>query len=988
MPSLHIFDRRTFIGGDDLQIPSLLTILVRILQLTFLLVPLYLHIAWEAARSPGGLSGWLWNDDGSASTKKCNGLSGTGAHFFPLLLFVHVVGTTIYVVLTIKLESSLYRKAGIGTPTEQTDLRQRAVAPLLERKLVPVAFCSAVIWSIGMAAIVLSGRYYDCRQGNGGDDGGNDNNNAAADADDDIIHNDVLPNLHPHIWWYALILLLLTQFAEIVLSVLAVWRIFSLPKTSDIVSFPRGADNTGTGAFGGGDESSSSLPHYVHHVAQHHRHQHHELAEEMWRDRCRLFCRCLSVSTCFLFGGREVENGDYTAVARALADYFEEGDALDLVPSDIVAGFIMLQRIQRQRVLEARRAVIESRRTVESLEDGTTTLSSFRDSALKRSAQDSIFAGGNGSANSGLSGSYHGSQHGSMGSVGAPASPALSRTSSCASLSPMPDPNTPVPDRSTALSDSFHPSAMAFRMEHTANRTWYETTSRSVLCRNDEEDRAVIAEGARFARHALAIYTWVLYVYMHPIKGPCKVACAPCIGRSFARRRRQKRRGSSAGSPPRRRGSQHDIATTSASNAGLLNNEDADDQDEEYSYNSCPIDDGRIIGDNCCHVHRATLLAHAGLEDSDLVYAQLNCSYRETPYCIVLDHRWRTVVVAIRGTLSIEDCIVDVLVDPESLEDLGKEYGFDGQGQACHSGALDETKWIMEDMRAHRILERLLLGPNAEYSHYNLRIVGHSLGAACACLLSFMLRRQFPNLRCVCYSPPGGFITRKLAEECKDFVSSFVLDSDLVPRLSVDSMEHLRNEVLELIGRIKVPKVEIVEHALSGVLPGRNNVEDDPDVLVETNARILYPKGSAPIDTEFARQLERVKAAQSERRKSRSGIRDVPLYPPGRICHLVKTGQRRRCCHGLIKCITCFTTNAGSEYTPIWVENDDLNEIVIAPTMGTDHFPDRVCLELEGVAANNFGIDTSLGSTESDRENATLLADGNNAREVSSAIFQ
>ena len=980
MPSLRIFGRRTLLGGDDLQIPSLLTVLVRVVQLTFLLVPLYLHICREAARA-GGLAGWL---DGT--NNNCN---DGGAHrYFPLLLFAHTLGATLYTALTIRLESRLYRRAGIGTPTERTDLRQRAVAPLLERKLVPVALGHVLIWSVGVATIALSGPYYACRGGGGGND------NEAA-ADDDIIHNNVLPNMYPHLWWYALTLLLLTQFAEVVLSAWAIWRICSLPKReSDVVSFPRESEVVGAGVAAAGAEQqqrspspSSSLPRYVHYVAQHHRHQHHELAEEMWRDRCRRFCRCLSVSTCFLFGGREADSGDYTAVARALADYFEEGDALDLVPSDVVAGFVMLQRIQRQRVLEARRAVIESRRTVEALEDGHAgdagTVSSLRDSALKRSAQESIFAGGGG-----------GGGNGSVGSVGAPASPALSRTSSRASLSPMPDPRTPAPDRSAALSDGLYPSdasALAFRMEHNANRTWYETTSRSVLCRNDEEDRAVIAEGARFARHALAIYTWVLYVYMHPIKGPCKMACAPCIGRSFSRRRRQNQVSSSAGSSHRRRGSQqqHDAAIISPSNTGLLHSEDIDDQDEEYSYNSCPVDDGRIIGDNCCHVHRATLLAHAGLEDSDLVYAQLNCSYRETPYCIVLDHRWKTVVLAIRGTLSIEDCIVDVLVDPESLEGLGAEYGFDGQGQACHSGALDETRWIMDDLRAHRILERLLLGPNCEYPHYNLRIVGHSLGAACACLLSFMLRRQYPTLRCVCYSPPGGFITRKLAEGCKDFVSSFVLDSDLVPRLSVDSMEHLRNEVLEVIGRIKVPKVEIVEHALhvSGVIPCNNKVEDDPDVLVETNARLLYPKGSVPADTEFARQLERVKSAQSERRKIRGGIRDVPLYPPGRICHLVKTGQKRRCCHGLIKCLTCFTTNAGSEYTPIWVENDDLNEIVIAPTMGTDHFPDRVCLELEGVAANNFGIDTSLGSTEVDRENALRSTNGSSA-DVSNAIFQ
>ena len=86
-------------------------------------------------------------------------------------------------------------------------------------------------------------------------------------------------------------------------------------------------------------------------------------------------------------------------------------------------------------------------------------------------------------------------------------------------------------------------------------------------------------------------------------------------------------------------------------------------------------------------------------------------------------------------------------------------------------------------------MQRLLLGPNAEYPGYTLRIVGHSLGAGIGVILGLMLRRTYPNLRCICYSPPGGLLTWKLATECSEFVNSFVLDSDLVPRLSVNNME-------------------------------------------------------------------------------------------------------------------------------------------------------------------------------------------------------
>ena len=68
-------------------------------------------------------------------------------------------------------------------------------------------------------------------------------------------------------------------------------------------------------------------------------------------------------------------------------------------------------------------------------------------------------------------------------------------------------------------------------------------------------------------------------------------------------------------------------------------------------------------------------------------------------------------------------------------------------------------------------------------------------------------------------------------------------------------------------------------------------------------------------------------------------------------------------------CLTCGTTNAGSLYTPVWATNYDFNEIVVSPTMATDHFPNRICLELERVA-DSFGLDTTIGSSERDREDA------------------
>jgi sn1-specific diacylglycerol lipase len=66
------------------------------------------------------------------------------------------------------------------------------------------------------------------------------------------------------------------------------------------------------------------------------------------------------------------------------------------------------------------------------------------------------------------------------------------------------------------------------------------------------------------------------------------------------------------------------------------------------------ISHGNTVGDNFLHLHRNALIAHSGLDETDLIYANFNNSYNQMPYSIVIDHKWRSVVISIRGTLSLE----------------------------------------------------------------------------------------------------------------------------------------------------------------------------------------------------------------------------------------------------------------------------------------------------------------------------------------------
>jgi sn1-specific diacylglycerol lipase len=90
-----------------------------------------------------------------------------------------------------------------------------------------------------------------------------------------------------------------------------------------------------------------------------------------------------------------------------------------------------------------------------------------------------------------------------------------------------------------------------------------------------------------------------------------------------------------------------------------------------------------------------------GLKDEDIVYAQCLEGLGKTPYAIVLDHAWKSVVVAIRGSVSLEDMLSDISGRPYDLTEVGEQHGFDGKGRFCHAGILECAKWVYEDLQRY-----------------------------------------------------------------------------------------------------------------------------------------------------------------------------------------------------------------------------------------------------------------------------------------------
>ncbi|RRT41803.1 hypothetical protein B296_00057529 [Ensete ventricosum] len=159
-------------------------------------------------------------------------------------------------------------------------------------------------------------------------------------------------------------------------------------------------------------------------------------------------------------------------------------------------------------------------------------------------------------------------------------------------------------------------------------------------------------------------------------------------------------------------------------------------------------------------------------------------------YYIGIDTRNKQVIFGIRGTHNVYDLITDI------VSSSNQEVSF--EGFSTHFGTAEAARWYLhhELGTVRKLLEK--------HKDYKLRLVGHSLGGAAAALLAIMLRKQAADklgfdpdiVSAVGFGTPP-CVSKELAENCASYVTTVVLQDDIIPRLSIVSLTRLRNEILE-----------------------------------------------------------------------------------------------------------------------------------------------------------------------------------------------
>ncbi|XP_058637929.1 diacylglycerol lipase-alpha isoform X2 [Onychostoma macrolepis] len=329
--------------------------------------------------------------------------------------------------------------------------------------------------------------------------------------------------------------------------------------------------------------------------------------------------------------------------------------------------------------------------------------------------------------------------------------------------------------------------------------------------------------------------------------------------------------------------------------------------------------------DNCCGCNVLAIrrqFLDRDLKEVQIVYTSCHDAVYETPFFVAVDHVKKKVVISIRGTLSPKDALTDLTGDSERLpveEQHGTWLG--------HKGMVYSAEYIKKKLEQEMILSQAFgrdLGKGT--MHYGLVIVGHSLGAGTAAILSFLLRPQYPSLHCYSYSPPGGLLSEDAMEYSKEFVTSVVLGKDLVPRIGLSQLEGFRRHLLEVLQKSDKPKWRIIAGGTKCIPKSELPLDDEAPVsqgVTPSNSRLwLHPS-----DLSIALSAS------------------TPLYPPGRVIHVVHNHPPEMCC--------------GQEdptYSALWGDNKAFDEVIISPAMLNEHMPHVVMDGLNKVLENPYLI--------------------------------
>lgn len=300
---------------------------------------------------------------------------------------------------------------------------------------------------------------------------------------------------------------------------------------------------------------------------------------------------------------------------------------------------------------------------------------------------------------------------------------------------------------------------------------------------------------------------------------------------------------------------------------------------------------------------------YVGIPLDDVVYLNEESKLFHPVHAICIDRSQMTVVLAIRGTLSVIDCITDLkaeylpftLTDPYSRQE--RAVG------SVHEGIFKGAQNVYNSTK-DRILDLM-----TDYPSFDLIITGHSLGAGTAGLIGLLWSTDpdfaSRNFRVYCYGAPC-VVSPELNPMLRQNVMTVSLGTDIITRSCFGSMKDLVKVLLFLSER---------EGSRSGLT---------------TQSIINKTLTMQPIDKQ-----ELVRLYEGAKQEF-----DSPKhYPPGRIYQIYD--KKRNPDYRLLP-------ESSSQFIGEFAEQSFYEEVVFSRTTLTDHMPDMYEKALNGLGSDSF----------------------------------
>ncbi|KAI9317308.1 hypothetical protein BX666DRAFT_1944500 [Dichotomocladium elegans] len=213
--------------------------------------------------------------------------------------------------------------------------------------------------------------------------------------------------------------------------------------------------------------------------------------------------------------------------------------------------------------------------------------------------------------------------------------------------------------------------------------------------------------------------------------------------------------------------------------------------------------------------NKYAIIRYLGIHSEDLLgyeYGLRKGAVFQPSYFVAVNRRRRAIVLSIRGTWSLYDAITDLVCEYKPFK-----------GGLVHAGMLASAQWFYMNI-VPQIFRYIHHHPD-ELSSFI--ITGHSLGGGAASLLTMLVADHHeelrelsknPNFELHCYSyAPVALASCELNQKYDDYIHSFIVQDDIVGRLSYGTAMQLKELVMDAISTYET-------------LGGFYKVLSDPDV--------------------------------------------------------------------------------------------------------------------------------------------------------------